>query len=70
MMQWVKNLTVAAALVSRCRGIGLISSQAQWVKGSSVAAAAATVQVQAAAQIQSLAQELPYAMGVAIKKKK
>ena len=34
----------------------------QWVKGPSVAAAAS--------QIQSLAQELPYAMSAAIKKKK
>ena len=40
----------------------------QWVKGSGVAAA--VVQVTAAAWIQSLAQELPYATGAAIKKKK
>ena len=40
----------------------------QWVKGSGVAIAVA--QVAAAAQIQSLAQELPYAAGVAIKKNK
>ena len=38
------------------------------MKGSSIAAA--VVQVTAIAQIQSLAQELPYASGVAIKKKK
>ena len=38
----------------------------QWAEGSSVAAAVA--QVAAAAQIQSLAQELPYAAGAAIKK--
>ena len=40
----------------------------QWVKGSGVAVAMA--QVTAVAQIQSMAQKLPYAMGVAIKKKK
>ena len=38
----------------------------QWVKGSGVAAAAA--QVTATAQIHSLAWELPYATGAAIKK--
>ena len=46
----------------RCRGVGSILSPKQWVKGSSIATAAA-------AQIQFLAQELSYAMGVAIKKK-
>ena len=40
---------------------GSIPGLAQWVKGSSIAAAVA--QIIAAAQIQSL--ELPYAMGVA-----
>ena len=40
----------------------------QWAKGSSVAAA--VVLLTAAAQIQSLTWELPYIMGVAIKKKK
>ena len=48
--------------------MGLIPSLAQWVKGYSVAIA--MVQVAAMAQIQSLAQELPCAMGAAIKKKK
>ena len=38
---------------------------AQWVKGSSVATAVA--QITALTQIQSLAQELPYAVGVAKK---
>ena len=38
----------------------MISSSAQWVKGSSAVTAAD----------QSLAQELPYALGAAIKKKK
>ena len=41
--------------------MGLIPSQEQWVKGSVVPAARA--QVIAAPQIQSLARELPYAMG-------
>jgi len=41
--------------------VGLIPSMAQWDKGSSVAAAGAW--------IQSLAWELPYAVGVAVKKK-
>ena len=43
-------------------GVGLIPGLAQWVKGFSVAAPAA--------QIQSLARELPYATGGGIKKKK
>ena len=49
-----------------CRGVNSIPSLAQQVKGSGVATAAA--KVAAAAGIQSLAQELPYAMGAAIKK--
>ena len=44
-----------------CRGTGSIPSPAKWVQGSSVAAATA--------QIQSLAQKLPYARGAAIKTK-
>ena len=40
----------------------------QWIKGSSTATAAAWVM--AVVQIRSLAWEFPYAMGVAIKKKK
>ena len=39
--------------------MGLIPSPAQWVQGSGVATAVA--------KIQSLVQDLPYAMGVAIK---
>lgn len=46
--------------------MGSIPSLGQWVEGSS--AAAATFWVPAVAQIQSLAQELPYAEGEAIKK--
>ena len=45
------------------RGVCLIPGSAQWVKGSSVA----VLWVVAAARIQSLAQELPYALGAAIK---
>ena len=47
--------------------MGSIPGPVQWVKGSSIATAAA--QVTATAQIQFLAQELPCATGVAIKKK-
>ena len=43
-----------------------IPSPVQWVKGSSIAAPVA--QVAATARIQSLAWELPYAMGVVMKK--
>ena len=41
--------------------MGLILGPAQWVKGSGIAAVVA--QVEAVARIQSLAQELPYAVG-------
>ena len=44
----------------------MIHSTAQWIKRSGIASAAAL----AMAQIQSLARELPYAMGVDIKKQK
>ena len=47
------------------RGRNSTSGPAQWVKGCGIAAAAA--QVTAAAQIQSLAQKLPYAADVDIK---
>ena len=60
MAQWVKNLTAAAWVT--CRGAALISHPAQWGKGSGVATAAA--------HLQSLTWELPYAMGVAMKLKK
>ena len=40
-----------------CRGMGLIPGLMQWIKGSFVATAVA--------EIQSLAQELPYAMSSA-----
>ena len=48
-----------------CRGAGLIPTS-QWIKGSVIAAAVAEVTV--AAWTQSLAQELLYAVGLAIKK--
>ena len=47
---------------------GSISTLAQWIKGSGVVTAVDYVPV--VAQIQSLAQKLPYAMGVVIKLKK
>lgn len=44
-----------------CRGdVGLLPGAAQWGKGSSI--------VTAVAQTQSLAEELPYAMGAAVNK--
>ena len=45
--------------------MGSAPGLAQWAKGSCIAMA----EVEAAAQIQSLAQELPYAMDMAIKNK-
>ena len=56
-LPWCRVLRIL--LLSSRRGIGLISSSAQWVKGSGVAVAVA--------QIQSLARELPCAAGVALK---
>ena len=50
------------------RGVGSISARHSGLKGSGVATAAAWVA--AAAQIQSLAWEIPYAVDAAIKKKK
>ena len=64
-----------------CSGVGILLQSGQvtvemwvqppaqqWIKGSGVATAA--TQVTASAQIQSLTLELPYAAGIAIKKKK
>ena len=45
----------------------MIPDPAQWVKGSGIAALAG--EATSVAQIQSLAQELPYATGAAIKKR-
>ena len=52
--------------LGHCGSKDLIPSLAQWVKGSGIAAA--VVYVTTAAQIHSLAQELPYAECAAIKK--
>ena len=57
MARWVNNLTT---VVWVCRGTGSIPGLAQWVKKARVTTAVAW--------IQSLAQEIPYAVGVAIKK--
>ena len=46
--------------------MGLIPSLAKWVEASSIASAVS--QVAAVAQIESLPQELPYPMSVAIKR--
>ena len=54
MVQWVKNPTSEAWVAAR--GMGSIPNPMQWVKGSSVAAAA--VQVTEVAQIRSLGWEL------------
>ena len=45
--------------LGHCGGLGLIPGLVQWVKRSGVATAVA--------RIQSLARELPYAVGVAVK---
>lgn len=59
MAQWVKNLTATAQGSGHSGRVDSIPGLGQWVKGFSGAAAAA--------QIISLAQKLPYALGVAIK---
>ena len=58
--QSVKNLTCSG--LGLCGGVALMPAPVQWVKGSGVS--------KAAAQIQSLAWELPYVMDVAIKLKR
>ena len=60
-VQWVKNLT-AAAWVDAETWVQSLPCPLQWVKGSGVAPAVA--------QIQSLAQEFPYAVGMVIKTKR
>ena len=62
MVQWVKNLDCSGS--GYCRGASLIPGAGQWVKGSSVVAAAAWVT--SVAQVQSLVWELPHASGMAI----
>ena len=54
--------------MGHCGGVGLSPGPVQWVKGSGVAVAVAWVVTEA--WIQSLAQELSYAMGLAIKTNK
>lgn len=61
---WVKNPTSVALVAMEAQV--QFPSLVQWVKGSS--AATAVTQVTAAAQIESLAWELQYAVGTAIKK--
>ena len=53
--------------MSHCAGVGWIPSPKQWVKETSVAAAA--VMAEAKAQVQPLAWALSYAVGAAIKEK-
>ena len=64
MTQWVKNPTAVVRVTTEPR---VHSLTCQCVKGSDVAAAVA--QITAMAQVQSLALEIPYAVGAAIKKK-
>lgn len=59
MAQRFKNLAAVAQLAMEAPG--LIPSPARWIKGSGVATAAAW--------IQPLTQEIPYAMGVAMEKR-
>ena len=61
---WVKNPAAEAWVTGEMQVCSLV--QLQWVKGSSIAPAA--TQVTAMAWIQSLAQELLFALGAAIKK--
>ena len=58
-------LKVRTVLFKAASKMGSTPCQKQWVKGSHVAAAAE--EVVAVAQIQSPAQELPYAVGAAFK---
>ena len=58
MVQWIKNLTAVAWVTSKARVLSLACYI--WLKESSIAAA----------WIQSLAWELPYAMGAAIEKRR
>ena len=64
MAQRVKNPTAASRMLQNHR---LDPHPVQWIKGSTIAAAA--VQVAALTWIQFLAWELPYAVGTAIKNK-
>ena len=64
--QWVKNLTAVAWVAAEAAGS--IPGPAQWVKRSGIDVAVA--QATAEARAQSLARELPYASGMAIKTNK
>ena len=59
MVQWVKDPTAVARVTMEVK---LIPGPELWVKGSSIAAAVAWIQL--------LGQELPYATGAAIKEKR
>ena len=63
MAQWLKNPTAVAEVTAEAQ---VPSLPGQWVKRSAVATTA--VWFATAASIQSLAQEFPYAMDVAINK--
>ena len=64
MAPWVKYLTAVDLVIADMR----VQCLVQQVKGSGTAAIVA--QVADVVQIQSLAQQIPYAAGAAIKKKK
>ena len=64
MVQQVKN---KSSSMGPCEGKGLIPGPVQWFEGSGIAAAVAYIAN--VAQVRALAQELPYAAGIAIKKK-
>ena len=58
MAQWVKNSTAVTQVTEEADSI---FGMERWVKGAGIATTVA--QVTAVAQIQSLAQEVPYATG-------
>ena len=62
---WLIGLRTQSSL---CEDVGLISGLIHWVKD--LALRQATAYVSAAAPIQPLAWELPYATGAAVKRKK
>ena len=59
---WHSELGSNCSSLGHYRGADSTPSPAQWIKGSSIATAVSGIQYQA--------QEFPYAMGAAIKKKK
>ena len=65
---WLSGLwTLPYSTLALCRGECWIPNIAQWIKGFGIDGAAA--EVTAEARIQPLAQELPYVLGAAIKKR-